>query len=84
MTVPLAPECGEMAVEVLSGALEDTDSWARRYAIEALARIHSEEARSVLEDWAERVQAHCGQPGVPPDEETMRVLCQALETFEGR
>lgn len=80
LMAPLAPGCGAAAVEVLADSLDSGDSWTQRYAIEALARIHNEEARLILDTWAKRLEAE----GRVADEDTARVLRQALETFEAR
>lgn len=68
--VPLAPKCRKEAQDCLANALGSDDPWACRYAIEALARIHDDEARGCIEQ--------CDAHG---DHETERVRKEALATF---
>lgn len=78
------PDCPAAVLDVLADALGGGDVWARRYAIEALACIHTADARTVLETWAGAVRTPGDRAEAPElDNETERVLQQALQTFEG-
>ncbi len=82
LMAPFAPEHEEATLEALSKALEGSDSWARRYAIEALVRVQSGRARGVLREWAERMEQGGMEAGAAPmDEETAGVLRRALEAL---
>lgn len=73
----LAPAQRARVQEVLAGALAGDDPWACRYAIEALARLHDDEARATLEGWASTGRA----ASLLEDQQTAEVLEKALETF---
>lgn len=66
--------------KALVGALTGDDLWACRYAIEALARIHDDEAREALEAWA-AAERESAMGALRDDPETQRVLERALATF---
>lgn len=83
LLAPLAPVQRERVQGVLRSALEASDAWAQRYAIEALARIHDDEAQAALESWGATARKQLEDNGVSPlaDDQTARVWEQALATF---
>lgn len=83
LLAPLAPIQRKRVQEVLRSALESSDVWAQRYGIEALARIHDNEAQTALESWGRAAQKRLENNGASPlaDAQTARVWEQALATF---
>ncbi len=74
---------------LLEGALRSDDAWTRRYAVEALARVHDDIARVTLDAFAREVGAPAaagespaaGAGGDTESRELAEVVRKALATF---